>query len=131
MIFLNVLKANARITELTATNDEQAALIEQLKSENETLKQNAAAFTMGSQDWASEKEALVKGHEEALATLQAEHAKALVKFETTVKETTDSAATKAAEIVASIGLEPETVKAAKDDLVASGKGFKVIDHLKK
>lgn len=126
--FLNILKANEEITTLTAKNDELTQYNEQLKTENETLKQNAATFSLGAQDWAAEKENLVKGHEQALAEMQTTYAKQITDLETKAKDAKETAGKQAADIVASLGVEPEAVKPIKDNLVMSGKGYKVIDH---
>lgn len=115
--FFNVLKANTEINNLNAQVTDLVAHNEQLKKEVEDLKQREATYSLGSQDWATEKENLIKGHEEALQALEEKHNKEINDFKNTVKEEHTSAVQKASEIVASLGVEPETVKLTKEDLV--------------
>jgi len=131
-MILNILKANAEIKTLTENNDELTGLNEQLKNENAELKKREATVSQGSHDFAAERENLVKGHEEAMKELTEKFTKQISDLEATKKEAQESAGKKAADIVASLGVEPETVKVVKDDLATvSTKGYKVTSHLPK
>lgn len=129
--FLNIIKANSEIKDLTEANDELEGMIAQLKDENAILKQQVAAMSNGAHEWSADKEALVKAHEDAIKALQEEHAKKISDLENAVKEATGSAGKQAAEIVASLGVEPETVKVAPETGVTTNGRFKFISRLVK
>jgi len=116
--FFNIIKANDEIAALTTKVDELVKHNEQLQELVDGNKQKEAAFALSAQDWATEKETLINSFEEEKKALIEGHAKAIEDLQNTVKEAQTSAGKQAADIVASLGVEPETVKLTKDDLVS-------------
>ena len=130
--FLNIVKANSRITELETQNEDLKKLNEDLTKDVESLKQREATYSLATQDWATEKEALIEGHEEAIKALTEKHQQELENLRLTVKSEQASASVKAAEIVASLGVEPEAVKVKESELQPKTVSrFKVVSHLPK
>jgi regulator of replication initiation timing len=138
MIF-SIVKATQEIKSLKASITDLSAEVEQLKTENEKLKQQSATFVLSSQDFVSEKETLVKGHEDEKNKLKATYETQIKDLEKSVKEAQESSSQKASIIVASIGLEPDTIKTSVGDIINNkpqtdaGKHprVKVISHLNK
>lgn len=106
----NILKANEEVKNLTAQVEQLTADNKNLLDAVETYKQKEAAFGLGSQEWASEKETLIKSNEEALKVQKDEYEKTIAKLQEDINKANASASEKAKNIVASIGVEPETVK---------------------
>lgn len=106
----NILQANKQVSELTVQVSDLTAQVDQLTKENATLKEQAAVFSLGSQDWAAEKETLIKSHEEAIKALEEKYNKDTGELAEVIQETKTEVAQQAAQIVASIGIEPETIK---------------------
>ena len=96
------------------------------------MKQQSAAFALGSQDWASEKEELVKAHEEALKALEEKYKQDTSELAEVIEETKTSVNEQAAQIVAGIGIEADKIKVEAKELPQTNKkGFKTISHLPK
>lgn len=118
----NVLKALSANTKLVEENKSLLADNQRLLEEIQAYKQKEAAYTLGAQDWASEKEALIKGHEEAMATLVETHNQAIKDLDKKVADASTSAGNKVAQAVAAIGIDPETiVKVSASEIVGSTK----------
>lgn len=129
----NIAKANQEIESLTTKVEDLTGLNEQLSKEIESLKQIQASVSLGAQDWVAEKEALVKGHEEAIKDIDAKHTLAISNLEKTVADVKASAGKQAADIVASLGVEPEAVKVSNEEILAkqTNARWKITDHLKR
>lgn len=134
MKIFNILRANEEVKNLTEQVSDLTKLNEQLTKEVELLKQREAAYTIGVQDWASEKENLIKGNEQAISELKAKYEKEIEDLKNTVKEEQASVSAKAASLVASIGLEPDTVKVSPNEINGNGmvkSPYQYIDHQNK
>lgn len=131
MIF-NVLKANTLCKELSTKLEDADAQIKQLTESVESYKQKEAAFSLGSQDWMTEKENLISGHAEAIKALQDNLEKSVKEANNKTVEAETKTAAKAAELVASLGVEPETVKKSSDELLNVKKSrYTTVSHLPK
>jgi|ERR1035437_2791798 peptidoglycan hydrolase CwlO-like protein len=127
MNIFNIAKANAQCKEL---EKDKLTLVGQLEVAQKDLAD--AQNVIG--NFMKEKE----GMDKTIADLKAEHATAIAALEGTHKVETDNlqksvketsnkvveaegkTAAKAAALVASLGVEPETVKKSNDELLASG-----------
>jgi len=106
MPFFNIVKANLEIKSLSEKMSALNTKVEELVSENKSLKeanenlvQTQAAFSLGSQGWMDEKEALLKTHKEELDMLNSK---------LSIVQT--SATAEASALVASLGIEAESIK---------------------
>lgn len=109
MIF-NILKANRMIEEL---NTEKATLLKRLQeTENafNNLQDMSKDMTEASAEHAKVLEQLKTDHEKQIADIKAEYESKLKNLEIAKNEEATSAASKAADIVASLGVEPEAIK---------------------
>lgn len=123
MKFLNIFTANKQVDTLEAQVADLTKQLEQLTKEAATVKEREAALVLATQDWAAEKELLIKGHEDAIKALMETNTKQTQDLEKTAKEADKTSGAKAAEIVASLGVEPEAVKLTKEDLVGKEKPY--------
>ena len=126
----NIKKANDEIKNLSMVIEDLKNHNEQLTKEVGSLKQIQATYSLGSQDWSQEKEALIAKsteamnainlqHQESYKNMELKYANQISELVKTVTEEKESASIKAANLVTSIGLEPETVVVTKHDLVNS------------
>lgn len=131
MKYINIFKANTYITELEA---EKAGLLVK-------LQEAEAAFT-NLQDMSkdmTEKQAgheqaikdLIEAHEKQISEMKATHDESVKALEKSKEVTNETAAKKAADIVASLGVEAGTIKVEPKELVSQTNTYKVISHLPK
>lgn len=98
-MYLNIVKANARIKEL---ENEHAEFIKALKQKDEVFEQ----FKSDVEQAATDKVELAQ----QIETLKAEHAKAIESLNLEVEAAKASANRQAAEVVASMGVAADTIK---------------------
>ena len=121
MKFFDIIKANKEVTELSTKVEGLVTENKQLQEAVANYKQKEAAYTLGVQEWATEKQALIEGHANAVKTLTEKFEEEKKNLELKAKQESEKAGEKASAIVASLGVEPDAVKiVAKTDLVNGG-----------
>lgn len=130
-IFTNILKANSRITELEKSVSDWHAKYEILNDEKNTLTSSIEEYMLEKAELEKTIETLKATVTTKVEEVKVEATAKIENLEVKVQEEQKSAADRAVEIVASLGVDPDLIKTTAKDatMIVPTKGYKVISHL--
>ena len=126
---LNIFKMNTELKELQADNSAMLEKIKTLEADHAEAIDIKETFLMKQKTFDTQMETLKADHVKEIESIKIEFQKKLVEMESRLVAETNTENTKAATIVASLGVEAETIKVSTKSEKPNESRYVVVDYL--